>query len=277
MTPRQATQRDDFFFDLQGFLKLGKCLSDKELASMRSWIDGRPRVESGDWIGHVHRQNHEAMFGENLQQIYEAEPFRCLIDHPSWIDLAKRYVGGQSNFDAFHGPVFIDENFINIRGPGQAISLHNGGWKSIKRCQYEYRNNEWMCGQINVLVALEDIGPGDGATMVIPGSHKSRIPHHQMGESNYGTDSVDGIEGAVEVHLKAGEAILFVDAISHGSAKRVNPGERRIAVFRYGPSWGAPRFGYTPSERLLESLSPEVRKLIKPHRQILCAAGGGDK
>jgi hypothetical protein len=46
------------------------------------------------------------------------------------------------------------------------------------------------------------------------------------------------VEGAVEVHLNAGDAVMFVDAIMHGSARRVNEGQRRIAVYRYGASWG---------------------------------------
>ena len=33
------------------------------------------------------------------------------------------------------------------------------------------------------------------------------------------------------------DAILFLDAIMYGSAWRVNEGQRRIAVYRYGPSW----------------------------------------
>jgi len=34
--------------------------------------------------------------------------------------------------------------------------------------------------QVNVLVALSDIGPGDGGTLIIPGSHKSNLPHPQQ-------------------------------------------------------------------------------------------------
>ena len=37
---------------------------------------------------------------------------------------------------------------------------------------------------------------------------------------------------AVEVHLNAGDALLFVDCMLHGSARRVNPGERRIFIAR---------------------------------------------
>ena len=37
-----------------------------------------------------------------------------------------------------------------------------------------------MVGQINVLIALTDIEPGDGPTVLIPGSHKSTEVHPQI-------------------------------------------------------------------------------------------------
>jgi hypothetical protein len=68
--------------------------------------------------------------------------------------------------------------------------------------------------------------------------------------------------------MRAGDALLFVDAISHGSAKRVNPGIRRIAVYRYGPSWGSFRHGYQPSPELLERLTQERRRIVQPQRLL---------
>ncbi len=62
------------------------------------------------------------------------------------------------------------------------------------------------------------------------------------------TTSVEGVEGAIEVHLEAGDAILFVDGNSHGSAERVNSDFRRIVVYRYGPSWGNFRHPYQVSD-----------------------------
>ena len=70
--------------------------------------------------------------------------------------------------------------------------------------------------------------------------------------------------GAVEVDLKAGDAILFVDATCHGSAKRVNAGERAISVFRYGASWGNSRWGYRASGELKQRLSPLAAKIVEP-------------
>ena len=76
--------------------------------------------------------------------------------------------------------------------------------------------------------------------------------------------TVDTVEGAVEVTMQAGDALLFVDAICHGASPRVNEGQRRIVVYRYGPSWGNFRHGYQPSTELLERLTPQRRKIVQP-------------
>jgi len=55
---------------------------------------------------------------------------------------------------------------------------------------------------------------------------------------------------------------LFVDGISHGSTKRINPGNRRIVTDRYGPPWGNFRHGYQPSPELLNRLTPERRPIF---------------
>ena len=124
-------------------------------------------------------------------------------------------------------------------------------------------------------MALTDIGPGDGATMVVPGSHKSNIRHPQTVAVEMRDDdlSADGVSGAIECHLKTGDALLFVDAIAHGSARRTNPGQRRIAVYRYGPSWGYFRLPYRPSPELLARLTPQRRKLVYPHAEAVLPPG----
>tara|TARA_B100000614_G_C14472455_1_gene463095 strand:+ start:138 stop:1013 length:876 start_codon:yes stop_codon:yes gene_type:complete len=256
---------EDFLFDLNGYITIPKALSKEEVAACNATLNDIPASKPGDWVGYVHNQVHAPKLGINYQQIYEAgEPFARLIDHDSWNDRVLRYVGGQGSFDTLHGPIFIDEAFANLRGVGQAISLHSGGQDGCVRTQYRYFNGQWHCGQVNILIALTDIGPGDGATMVIPGSHKSNIRHPAFSEFTYGEASVDGIEGAIEVHLEAGDAILFVDAIAHGSAARTNSGERRICVYRYGPSWGRSRHGYVPSDSLMAGLTDRQRSYICP-------------
>ena len=126
-----------------------------------------------------------------------------------------------------------------------------------------------MVGQINVLVALTDIEPGDGPTVLIPGSHKSTEIHPRLlvdgkGKVSYGKEPAGTAAGMKEMYMKKGDALFFTDAISHGSAERMNKGYRRTVVYRYSPRFIRTRFHYVPSEKLLERLTPEQRKIIQP-------------
>jgi phytanoyl-CoA dioxygenase PhyH len=265
------TDLDIYLFDLRGYLLIEKALSPDEVAELNAGIDALLPLKRGEWVGYVHGHAYSDNDGLNLQQIYEGgEPFERLIDHPSWIDKVKHFVGGEGTFDHHPSPLFIDENFANLRGPGGALGLHSGGHLGLKRTQFRYYNGRFQCGQINILMALTDIGPGDGGTMVIPGSHKSHFPHPQLEERAIGGQhqSVDGVIGAVEIAMKAGDALLFVDAIGHGSAERTNSGERRVIIFRYGPGWANFRHGYQVSPELVARLTPERRRFVQPLQML---------
>ncbi len=271
------TDRERFFFDLKGYLVLENAIDPDHIRACNDVLDEilhlEPPLKHGEWYGGVHAHTFGGADGINLQQIYEAgEPFERLLDHPSWWDHVREFVGGQSSFDAQHGPLFIDENFASLRGPGEALGIHSGGHEASKRNQFRYHLGEFMCGQVNILLALTDIGPGDGGTMLIPGSHKANFAHPQFEENviQHGkTTSLDDVEGAIEVHMKAGDALLFVDTICHGSAKRLNEGLRRICVYRYGPSWGFFRAPYRPTRQLLARLSEQRRQIVWPHEPVL--------
>jgi len=274
---RIPSELDEYLFDLQGFVLIRGALSPEEVAAGNAAIDLIPRsLPRLGWHGWVQREDHPEHRGISYQQIYElGGTFERMIDHPNYINYVLRFVDGQGTFDYHHGPLFIDEHFFTIRGPGEAIPLHAGGHDAGKRMAFRFQNNRFACAQINVLTAFTDIGPGDGATMVIPGSHKSNIVHpefHRPKRQNEwgdgGGGSVDGVAGAIEVHMKAGDAIVFADATCHGSAKRVNPGERRITVYRYGSSWNRTRWGYHASPELLARANPFARKIIHPQDYI---------
>jgi hypothetical protein len=264
--PYEATKLDDYLFDLRGYLHLKNAVSPADVAAMNRTLDEFPKIKQNEWHGYVHRENIPQSRGVCLQQIYEAGAvFEKLIDHPSWVNLLKRYVGGEGSFDHHHGPLFIDENFACVRGPHEAIGMHSGNAECNKKLQYHYQCGKFMCGQINILISLTDIGPGDGGTMLIPGSHKANFRHPTAEGLSWDTkNNMEGIDGAIEVYMKAGDALLFVDAITHGAAERKNPGERRMVVYRYGSTWGNFRFGYVPSPELLGRLNPAARNMVYP-------------
>jgi ectoine hydroxylase-related dioxygenase (phytanoyl-CoA dioxygenase family) len=91
------------------------------------------------------------------------------------------------------------------------------------------------------------------------GSHKSEIAHPvQRMMQTEGSQ----VEGAVEMHMSAGDCLVFNDSILHGAAARLTAGERRVVCFRYLPSNYRYRWQYTASSELWARLTPSRRELL---------------
>ena len=271
---KKVSKLDEYLFDLNGYLIVKNALNKKELKDLNKILDKLKNLKDNEWDGYVHGHNYGGKEGLNLQQIYEAgKPFENLIDHPSWINHMLEFVGGDGTFDHQHGPLFIDENFVNVRGPGDAIGIHSGNHEGTQRGHYRYENGKMHSGQVNILVALTDIGKGDGGTVVIPASHKANFKHPEFDQNRMlkggKVSHAAFMTGAKEVYLKQGDALLFVDSLCHGSAKRANKGERRVVIYRYGPSWGFFRHPYRPSKLLLKNLNKFQKQVVMPHEKVL--------
>ena len=274
MKKKQISKIDKYLFDLNGFIVIQNALNKSEVKACNKIIDKLKKLKHNEWEGYVHGHNYGGKEGLNLQQIYEAgKPFEKLIDHPSWINHMLEFVGGDGTFDHQHGPLFIDGKFANVRGPGDAIGIHSGNHEGTQRGHYRYENGKMHSGQVNILVALTDIGKGDGGTVVIPASHKANFKHPEFDQNRMlkggKVSHAAFMTGAKEVYLKQGDALLFVDSLCHGSAKRANKGERRVVIYRYGPSWGFFRHPYRPSKQLLKKLNKFQRQIVMPHEKIL--------
>ncbi len=266
----------DYLFDLQGYLILRNAISKDDLREMNQWVDDQwSHVEnaqlsgantgSNQWIDNVELHSYGKDDGVNFQNIIEGAPvFERMIDNPAWAPLARKYINPVNGMS-------IHENFLNVRGPGGFLYIHCGGHTPL--CYLTFRNHntgEWMVGQINVIMALTDIGPGDGPTVLVPGSHKATEIHPRLEVDGKGLVAIDDHQaagtalGMQEMYLNAGDVLFFTDALTHGSAERTNPGHRRVAIYRYSPRFIRTRFNYEWSEGLLNRLTPERRQIIEP-------------
>lgn len=260
MTPDEL----EYLFDLRGYLILDNTLTPAQLLTINQWIDAQPKVGMGEWIGHIETHTYSGSEGINYQNIVEGgRVFEEIIANPAWITLVRQFI-----CNGYTAQLSLHEAFLNVRGASDYIGLHSGGHTALPYMNTRHHTGIWNVGQINVLTALTDIGPGDGATVVIPGSHKSHTIHPHLAESphkGYRSDVAAGEAMAtVEVHLKAGQSVFFTDAICHGSAARTNPGQRRTLVYRYSPEHIRARFNYVPSPELLARLTPEARAIVQP-------------
>lgn len=262
MQNRQPAALDDFLFDLNGYLVLKGAVAPDLLTELNSTFDAFPHdLPLGGWLGGAQRRDYTPETGFELHQaVTLGGPFASIIDHPSWIDLVRHFGGEESSY--VQG-VFIDETIASIRTRGGHHPVHSGGYQGALRGAYHYSNGVFRCGQINIILALNDIGEGDGPTMVIPASHKSNFEHPGKGDYAKG-DRMDHLQGAIPVYLQAGDALLFVDGLMHGGSSRTNPGERRITIYRYGPVWGASRYGYQYDHEFLDTLTSTQRRILEP-------------
>lgn len=262
----------DYLFDLNGYIILKDAVGRRDLEEMNQWVDDHwsyatsPRRsrgrDSGTWIGNVETHTYSDADGCNFQNIIEGGPvFRRLINHPAWIGHCRRWINPTNG-------ISIHENLLNVRGQSGYIGIHCGGAAPISYLTFRQENTgEWMVGQVNVICALRDIGPKDGATTVVPGSHKSAMRHPMLVgvQQVYRSDAAAGDQiGMEELHLGAGDVLMLTDAITHGSAARTNEGFRRITLYRYSPRLLRSRFHYVPSPELLEQLDDEQREIVQP-------------
>ena len=120
------TDMENYLFDLRGYLILKNALTADEVAALNAGIDEILPLEHGEWYGHVHGHTYGDNEGTNLQQIYEGgAPFEALIDHPSWFEKVKHFVGGEGTFDYKHRPTVYRRKFRQYPRP------RPGNWSCI--------------------------------------------------------------------------------------------------------------------------------------------------
>ena len=270
-----ATKLEEYLFDLNGFVVLKGALSLAEVDELNAALDALPKMKLGDWFGHAHMTSGPG--DVSLQQVYElGDPFERLIDHPAYFEKLKRFIGGDG-WDNNHAPLMIDEAFANFRATGGSIPMHGSatatgsssgapGRKGSYWYSHAGEEGTFNSGQINMALCLAPIRPGDGATMLVPGSHKANIAIRDVPELRpTDSGSMDGVLGAVPQYMEPGDVLLFVDCVTHGGERKTTHGVRRTIWYRYTMAWSRLRYGYQPSRELCERLTPQRAAIVDPH------------
>ena len=249
---------EEFFFDLHGYTILHAALDTAHMGAISAWVDGLPSLTQGTWHGPMEVQSYGGIDGLNLQNIIEGgEIFERLIDHPAWIERVRHYLG------EYNRP-YINEAFLNLRGQGGYIGVHSGGWKTDGRVRSGVHGGQWNMQYMSIIIALKDIGPGDGATVLIPGSHKSSFRHPQQDEG-VGITNRPGqeIEGIEEVYLRAGDVVLFDLRTLHRGGENRRAARRPMMYMTYMQEWYIDAVNFhTKQSAEFDDLPKSTRKLL---------------
>ncbi|KAF4870272.1 hypotheticall protein [Colletotrichum siamense] len=158
--------------------------------------------------------------GLNTKRIYallnKSPVFQKFPLHPALLALNDHFLDPGFLLNSFHS-VYIQ--------PGEAPQMlhHDDGFVTVPRPHRPFGTG--------VMVAIDDFTSTNGATVVIPGSHK-------WGDKDH--DRAPRREDAVPVIMSRGSAVFFVGTLWHGGGQNVSDRERRSMTVQYCQPWIRP-------------------------------------
>ncbi|MAF10912.1 mitomycin antibiotics/polyketide fumonisin biosynthesis protein [Candidatus Poribacteria bacterium] len=215
------TDHERYMFDLQGYLVIPDALSAEHLRELNALMDERVANDCEPDM-RTHRWVHMLPWGE---------PYRRLIDLDSVRPYIEELVGSQFR---------LDHEYADITRAGKGpigTSLHAGPVPFNPCFYYSCDGESFANGLIALVYNLKDVNEGDGGFGCMPGSHKSNnaMPK-SMRELDDAHPRVDRVTGP------AGSAVIFTEALIHGTLPWNGADERRTLFYKYSPhalSWAA--------------------------------------
>ncbi|GAB3032274.1 phytanoyl-CoA dioxygenase family protein [Mycobacterium bourgelatii] len=216
--------------DRDGYVIWPNLLSADECAEIREVV--RP------WLGHTGRNTFE---GRRTQRIYSvlSRTRACdrLVDHPRVLAVLDRLLMPNYLLSALQA--------INIL-PGEAAQLahHDDGFYPIPRPR------EPLAAA--TIWAIDDFTADNGATVVLPGSHR-------WGQGRPGPD-----DPAVPVVMPAGSCVFFVGTLWHGGGANTTSRGRLAVTAQYCQPWLRPMEAYTLSisKDIARAVSDDIRRML---------------
>ncbi|MCB9156465.1 MAG: phytanoyl-CoA dioxygenase family protein [Caldilineaceae bacterium] len=214
-------EQEKYLFDLQGFMTVPHALSGEQVAALNRIWDQKiaQDMETGAttqrWVG----------------LLDWGQPFRELIDNPTISPYLAELLGERFR---------LDHDYADLIRSGKGpigTRLHGGGFPYDPAQYYHFKGGKFYNGLTVVAYNLRDVNPGDGGFGCVPGSHKSNFQFpNEWRELEHMQPFMRAVTGP------AGTAIIFTEALTHGTLPWAGAGERRTLFFKFSPfpiSWSA--------------------------------------
>lgn len=216
------TKKELYLFDLQGYITVPNALTAEQLKELNRVLDGQ-LAEHAKPAERMHR------FDRTLLPWSKA--YRELIDNPRITPYLDELIGKSFR---------LDHDYCDVIRSGtnkHSSSLHGGGTPFDSCMFFNHHDGRMYNGLLVVAYNLHDVNPGDGGFGCVPGSHKANYP---LPEDWHELDSPPECVRAAPG--PAGTAIIFTEALTHGTMPWRGKHERRTLFYKYSPpsiSWAA--------------------------------------
>lgn len=237
------TEHERYLFDVRGYLVLEDVLGPDEISEINALVDSYDLWSQASW------RNDPNFCSSGRPHVLD-EPVRRLIAHPRIVPYLLELCGPKVRYD--HG------HFLLNRKGAKQLSLHGGSTPWDPAQYYLVRNGTIHNGLVAIAISLVDASAEDGGFACIPGSHKANFPCPPEFRDFEDTSAI------VHVPVRAGSAILFTEALTHGTWPWQSDRERRGIFLKYtpgnnlyeGPDYPTPEPGLEYSELERRLLTP---------------------
>ena len=246
MTPEQR-----YLFDINGYLHIRQVLNAEELAAAQAAVDryiSTPEEELAEGFSRSEDGKYYAN-GFAFDKALEA-----LVVHPGIWPIIKEFT--------HDCPAFSRETLIVDTHQHEPFGLHcareDYGWQSTR---FDTREGRIFCDDFVIFPYFDDVFPGDGGLLVVPGSHKAAFDRPPRLFNGGVIANREGIpDGIVNVTPRAGDVVVMTEMLVHGTLQwQPRNRQRRLLVLRYRPQFkGQSRVADVVRNRL----SPQIRELM---------------
>jgi hypothetical protein len=235
------TNEEKFIFDLEGYLIVKNVLAPDEVAEMNEIAD-RVFPREADKTG-IHRTSRVSHWGE---------PFKNLMDHPKILPYLVELLGPN---------VRLDHDYCIFMLEGDQGGRLHGGPDVVGDHWYKYRDGVMRNGLTVVTYFLSDAAEGDGGFACIPGSHKSHILKSLPSDVRSFERPAHYV---AQPAVAAGDALIFTEALVHGTMMWRAKHERRSLLYKYSPGHSAWSQTYYDLNEFSELTEQQKRILLPP-------------
>ncbi len=256
LTPAQRLH-----LEVYGYVIIKKTLSEERVTNL---LDKIYEIEG------IYRETGKYPYGIVANAHSRTEPDYFRIDnlphvHPYFLDyLTDPYLVGMAQEIVGTHVRLLQSDAHIIRYSKEKMERQRYGFHAGWHPEFGHTTNGlYHCPFIKTLTNLTDLGPEDGGTTVIPGSHKLA-----------GIDRRDIIEVAVsdpdrlihQVVAPAGSTLLFFESLLHSGGICTSGKERVFILGGYWPSMFQAHQGYEPNEEFLKTVSEEYLPVLTGSR-----------
>ena len=243
-------EEQKYLFDLQGYLVLPGVLAPELLAACNSVLDRYEKLAESEYPAPLCLGQERTAENLYISNILEGDAvFAEFLDLPPVLDVIAQVTGG---------PYPLNHTFTIYRCGGGYTGLHMHGTPIIPKCQYHCRNGQMVSTLTKVVFPMLDCSADDGCFAVIPGAHKSNFAKPW---SNHPAEN----PALVPVEAQAGDAIIFTEALTHGSLVNVSGRPRRTLYYCYStgymPDWGGQGLHF--SREIYAQLDEKKRTILQ--------------